>query len=162
MAVKHRIPVVDLSNTFEPRYTKLFVSQIEPSGLGSQLIGHLIAHVLKNHDFEGPSVVYSAQPKNYDLVNSKVVISKVDSVINNNNWSVVDDASVLTKENLAKWQDEVEQEEASEEEELSGEYATEIRSLNSMGFSNLQKNLQLLEEYDGNVNAVVDRLLNDI
>ena len=91
-----------------------------------------------------------------------MVISKVDSVINNNNWSVVDDASVLTKENLAKWQDEVEQEEASEEEELSGEYATEIRSLNSMGFSNLQKNLQLLEEYDGNVNAVVDRLLNDI
>lgn len=61
-AKKENIPVLDLSNTFNP-YRKLYDCGIEPNKEGGALIAEGIAHILKNHDFRGGSVLYSKPDK---------------------------------------------------------------------------------------------------
>ena len=54
------LPIIDLSNTFDPTNDELYRSQIEPSAIGGGVIAKLIAHVALHHDFTGPSHIYSA------------------------------------------------------------------------------------------------------
>lgn len=54
------LPVLDLSNTFNPYDGDLYISQIEPSQKGGKLIAEGITHIVKNHDFQNKkSLIYS-------------------------------------------------------------------------------------------------------
>lgn len=57
-AKEERIPILDLSNTFNP-YEKLYESGIEPNEEGGRLIAKGIDHIVKHHDFTGESMLYS-------------------------------------------------------------------------------------------------------
>ncbi len=57
-AKEERIPILDLSNTFNP-YEKLYESGIEPNAEGGKLIAEGIDHIVKHHDFTGESMLYS-------------------------------------------------------------------------------------------------------
>lgn len=63
-AKKENIPVLDLPNTFNP-YKPLYQSQIEPNEAGGALIAEGIDHIVRNHDFSGPSQLY-AKPDDND------------------------------------------------------------------------------------------------
>lgn len=59
-AQKQGTPIIDLPNTFDPKQSDLYISQIEPSALGGALIAQGINHVIQNHDFaSNKSVIYS-------------------------------------------------------------------------------------------------------
>lgn len=58
-AHKDKIPLLDLSNTFNPRDGTLYVSGIEPSKAGGALIAEGIAHVIENHNYEQQSKIYT-------------------------------------------------------------------------------------------------------
>jgi len=58
IAREHRLPVIDLSNTFDMKDNDLYNCQIEPSHKGGQIISRLIAHVINHHDFTGNSLFY--------------------------------------------------------------------------------------------------------
>lgn len=75
-----RIPILDLTNTFDP-YQPLYDSGIEPGPKGGILIANGIEHVVKNHDYQGTSRIYSALP----------ATAKYDSVENDNpaGWEVL-------------------------------------------------------------------------
>jgi lysophospholipase L1-like esterase len=65
-AKEHRIPVLDLPNTFDPYNSKLYVSQIEPSAQGGQLIAEGIAHIVQKHDYsKNGSRIYSGTIRGY-------------------------------------------------------------------------------------------------
>ena len=53
-----KLPIIDLPRTFDATDGDLYKCQIEPSAKGGALIADLIAHVVKNHDFDGPSAFY--------------------------------------------------------------------------------------------------------
>lgn len=53
------IPILDLPNTFNPNDSDLYISQIEPSEKGGELIARGIDHIIKNHDFSSKSKIYS-------------------------------------------------------------------------------------------------------
>lgn len=56
------IPVLDLSNTFDP-YEDLYTCQIEPNKKGAALIAKGIDHIVKNHDFTSQISKTYAKPK---------------------------------------------------------------------------------------------------
>jgi hypothetical protein len=58
-AKENKIPVIDMPSSFNHADDSLFVMQIEPSDKGGKIIVDLIEHVVKNHDFEGASKLYS-------------------------------------------------------------------------------------------------------
>ncbi len=58
LAKKERIPILDLSNTFNP-YKNLYTCGIEPNEAGGKLIADGIDHIVSKHDFSGESVLYS-------------------------------------------------------------------------------------------------------
>jgi len=53
-----QIPVLDLTNTFNP-YQNLYEYGIEPGIEGGKLIAEGIHHIVKHHDFTGGSILYS-------------------------------------------------------------------------------------------------------
>ena len=58
-AQKLKLPIIDLTNSFDPMDGTLYVSQIEPSVEGGKIIATLIKHVLSNHKFnENESTLY--------------------------------------------------------------------------------------------------------
>lgn len=57
-AKKDKLPILDLSNTFDP-YDDLYICGIEPSKKGGTLISEGLEHILRNHDFESSSRLYS-------------------------------------------------------------------------------------------------------
>lgn len=57
-AKEKNLPVLDLSNTFDPN-KKLYTSGIEPNAKGGELIAEGIHHIVKQHDFKGESMIYS-------------------------------------------------------------------------------------------------------
>lgn len=65
LARARRLPVVDLPSSFDIHDRDLYSHQIEPSASGSQLIAKLIAHVLRNHAFDGESQIYSLPPEDW-------------------------------------------------------------------------------------------------
>ena len=79
-AKEDHIPVLDLTNTFDP-YKPLYDSGIEPGPMGGILIANGIEHVVKNHDYQGTSRIYSAPP----------ATAKYDSTENDNpaGWEVL-------------------------------------------------------------------------
>ena len=79
-AKEDRIPVLDLTNTFDP-YQPLYDSGIEPGLLGGVLIAKGIEHIVKNHDYQGISRIYSAP----------LATSRYDSTENDNpaGWEVL-------------------------------------------------------------------------
>jgi len=58
-AKKDRLPILDLPNTFNPYNTELYIMQIEPSIKGGALIAEGLDHIIKNHDFQSESKIYS-------------------------------------------------------------------------------------------------------
>lgn len=58
LAKEHRIPILDLANTFDP-YDNLYESGIEPNENGGRLIAEGIDHIVNQHDYSGESVIYS-------------------------------------------------------------------------------------------------------
>mmetsp|Transcript_114896 Transcript_114896/g.336115 ORF Transcript_114896/g.336115 Transcript_114896/m.336115 type:complete len:329 (+) Transcript_114896:91-1077(+) len=54
-ARKRGLPIADLSRTFDIYDDDLYRCQIEPSTKGGALIAKLLSHVVRNHDFSGPS-----------------------------------------------------------------------------------------------------------
>jgi hypothetical protein len=59
------IPILDLSNTFNPNDTSLYISQIEPSQKGGQLIAEGVTHIIKHHDFSfSKSMMYAKRDSN--------------------------------------------------------------------------------------------------
>lgn len=56
-AVEKQIPILDLTNSFNP-YESLYVSQIEPNAEGGQRIAKGIARIVQKHDFTGKSRLY--------------------------------------------------------------------------------------------------------
>jgi hypothetical protein len=57
-ARRARSPVIDLPSSFDCDDASLFECQIEPSAVGGARIAAIIAHVLRSHDFSGPSAIY--------------------------------------------------------------------------------------------------------
>ncbi len=57
-AQKRKIPVIDMANTFNYRDTSLYISQIEPSKKGGNVIVRMIDHVILRHNFNGDSMCY--------------------------------------------------------------------------------------------------------
>jgi len=53
-----QFPVVDLPRSFDIYDDELFCCQIEPSAKGGALIANLLSHVIRFHDFSGPSKFY--------------------------------------------------------------------------------------------------------
>ncbi len=61
-AKHNNIPVLDLSNTFDPN-ADLYTSQIEPNAKGGALIAEGIAHIILSHNYdEQPSMLYAKKP----------------------------------------------------------------------------------------------------
>jgi lysophospholipase L1-like esterase len=67
IAREHSLPIIDLPNSFDIHKSELYSCQIEPSGLGSKYIAHLISHVVANHDYHGCSKIYSTSTSTDDL-----------------------------------------------------------------------------------------------
>ena len=69
-AKKRNIPILDITNTFDPFHDqkisenedRMYVCQIEPGPKGSELIAEGIDHIVKNHDYTQPSLIYSKKP----------------------------------------------------------------------------------------------------
>lgn len=59
LAKESNLPVIDLPRTFDPFDAECYRCQIEPSSKGSHLIAEMIHHVIRSHDFDGPSRMYS-------------------------------------------------------------------------------------------------------
>lgn len=57
-AKEENIPILDLPNTLNP-YKPLYLAGIEPGVEGGKLIAEGISHIVKNHDFNSPSKLYS-------------------------------------------------------------------------------------------------------
>jgi len=57
-AMKHKIAILDLPNTFNPNKSTNYTCEIEPSEEGSRLIAEGIAHIVENHDPAGESRFY--------------------------------------------------------------------------------------------------------
>lgn len=56
---KYRLPIIDLSQTFNYKdRTHYGSTTIEPSNKSGQTIANLIKHVLENHDFDSQSTIY--------------------------------------------------------------------------------------------------------
>lgn len=53
------IPILDLSNSFDPNDSDLYIFQIEPSKKGGELIAEGINHIINHHDFNFQSRIYS-------------------------------------------------------------------------------------------------------
>ena len=58
-----KLPVLDLSNTFNPN-DDLYNCGIEPNAKGGKLIAQGIQHIVKHHDFNGESMLYSKSDGN--------------------------------------------------------------------------------------------------
>ena len=52
-------PIHTQTDTFDPYDNAYFECQIEPSEKGSELIAEMIDHVVRNHKFDGASMMYS-------------------------------------------------------------------------------------------------------
>ncbi len=69
-AKEKKIPILDITNTFNPYHDKnisdrknqLYVCSIEPGPKGGGLIAEGIDHIVKNHDYLKSSRIYSKQP----------------------------------------------------------------------------------------------------
>ena len=77
LAAQHNLAIVDLSRSFDYKDQSLYVSQIEPSEKGGQLISKLITHVVQKHDFK--------KGKLYMLKNKIIVEEDIDP---NKKWSI--------------------------------------------------------------------------
>jgi len=81
---KNGIPIVDLPRTFDPYKKEYFKCQIEPSEKGSDLIAEMIEHVIRNHRFDGPSIMYSknlrsgtsSSSSSSSLIETQITLSK--------------------------------------------------------------------------------------
>jgi len=59
VAREHKLPVVDLSRTFDPKDRSHYGSTvIEPSEKSGMFIARLVKHIIDKHDWEGESKVY--------------------------------------------------------------------------------------------------------
>jgi len=59
LAQKHRLPVIDLSETFDHTNRAHYGSTtIEPSDFSGMVIAQLIKTIIDQHDFDGPSKIY--------------------------------------------------------------------------------------------------------
>jgi len=69
-AKEKKIPILDITNTFNPchdkniseRENQLYVCSIEPGPKGGELIAEGIDHIVKNHDYLKSCRIYSKQP----------------------------------------------------------------------------------------------------
>merc|ERR1711908_83421 len=52
LARQHKLPVIDLPNSFDINDDSLYISQIEPGARGGERIAQLIAHVVQHHSFD--------------------------------------------------------------------------------------------------------------
>lgn len=67
MAMKYKIPVIDLSRTFNPNCTLHYgITPIEPSNTSSLCIAKLIKHIVYEHNFDGLPRVYYAEECNVE------------------------------------------------------------------------------------------------
>jgi hypothetical protein len=69
-AKKDNLPILDLPNTFNP-YEDLYLAGIEPGKEGGKLIAEGIDYVVKNHDFESESMIYSKRNSDEEYSASK-------------------------------------------------------------------------------------------
>jgi len=60
-ARQKKLPIIDLPRTFDIHDDELYCCQIEPSAKGGAIIARLLAHVVQNHDFDGPSQFHLLQ-----------------------------------------------------------------------------------------------------
>lgn len=56
------IPIIDMARSFDLNDPSLYVSQIEPSELGSKIIADTIAHCVNNHQVNDGSQFYYSLP----------------------------------------------------------------------------------------------------
>lgn len=85
-ARKSKIPVLDLPNTFNPN-KDLYDSGIEPNVEGGKLIAEGLAHIVKEHSFEGESLLYAKTDGD----------DKYRATPNTSKWSVAYPAKVKAK-----------------------------------------------------------------
>ena len=77
LAKRLGVPIIDLPNTFDPYDKTYFECQIEPSEKGSDLIAEMIDHVVRNHKFDGPSMMYSKNVRSSKaMIESVVTLQK--------------------------------------------------------------------------------------
>ncbi|MGE0198723.1 MAG: hypothetical protein AB7N99_07650 [Simkaniaceae bacterium] len=62
-AKTHHIPILDLSNTLDPYHDENYISGIEPGIEGSKTIAEGLAHIVKEHDYQGASRLYAKPPR---------------------------------------------------------------------------------------------------
>jgi len=173
-AQENKLAVIDLSNTFEPRYSKLFECQIEPSQYGSQLTSKLITHVLQSHNWNSPSFsVIWCPPSEYDLIDDKLVVFSIKNKGSiDGQWKVEDDLAGLLDENIEKWgyepnrfgyhhddDDDDKKGDEKDKDDLSV-YSVALQELKDMGFTDRDLCLGLLMEHDGDVNQVIEILIS--
>jgi hypothetical protein len=67
-----KIPILDLTNTFNPNDSTLYISQIEPSQKGGALIAEGIDHIIKHHDFNSSkSMMYTKRDSDQKFIGNE-------------------------------------------------------------------------------------------
>ena len=161
IAEAYALPLIDLPNTFDPRFSDLFCSQIEPSAFGSSLIAKMIAHVFDNHEWT-QSKFYACSPENYKKIPSttNVELQNIEATVNDGtNWSIKG-LPDLSRDDINKWATNLDEEESSEEENEEGKFAMQLKLLEEMGFKK-EECLPLLKATNGDVVQVIDLLNSD-
>lgn len=159
LAVAKKIPLIDLPNTFDPRFNDLYKSQIEPSAFGSSIIAKLISHVVNNHSFDGESMLYSCSPGDYKKSGFQynIDLDKIDVKLNNPSTWQVQKLPDFTKEEITAWQlgDYHDVQDDEEDEDLSEKFSKQLKILSDMGFTDAEVCIPLLEQTCGDVVEVV-------
>ena len=148
MAEIYALPIIDLPNTFDPRFSDLFRSQIEPSALGSSLIGKMISHVFKNHSWDN-SHLYSCSPGNYQKGDgTELELHQIDACLNSGKSWVIKPLPEFGNDIIESWAQYGEEFESVDEEDLEVNFSTQLKLLEEMGYNSKQC-LALLESTNG-------------
>jgi len=132
LAREHKLAVADLPRTFDIFDDELYCCQIEPSAKGGALIAQLLSHLVKHHDFCGPS-------KLFFIRDGRIV----EEVNDGSHWSIPHDQN-----------DEREKESRLAQQ---GVDTVKYKQLCSMGFVPAQA-IQALQASDNDLEKAISKL----
>jgi len=77
IAAEKGIPIIDMARSFDLNNPSLYVSQIEPSELGSKIIADTVAYCVNNHQVNDGSQFYYSLPGSTEIIREANDGSKV-------------------------------------------------------------------------------------
>jgi hypothetical protein len=172
IAQDHKIPIIDLTNTYDIYDDSLYRSQIEPSEKGGQLTCELIKHVVENHNFSEPSRLYKLNKE-----------GKVESMANkfnaNQTWFIGEKRSrtsltvmldmmrttMMVTNNCAQNQEKnkpVSVVSQPVEPQVDAELEEKINNITQMGFGCDRKAIIQNLKIDGSIETAVSAILSNL